>query len=291
MKFEDYPALYRSADSGSNRAQRHFLNSLRAEFILLCSLVVATGAKQSYAGWWAASLLLATILTGLLVHRYLVENDTKWYRCRALAESIKTSAWRFACRAQPYQDCEKVSIAVRNFLQDLIKIKADNRFIGDSLDENYSDADQITEKMFEVRKLSWEDRLSYYMNNRVREQRTWYAKKAAYNRSRRQFWFWFVVICYVLIAFAILADRFASVDLLTPINFLLIASTSSIGWLQVKRHGELAASYLLTAHEIGALLQTAGEVVDEETLSLYVTTAEFAFSREHTQWAARASGI
>ena len=88
-----------------------------------------------------------------------------------------------------------------------------------------------------------------------------------------------------------ISERFTSFEVFGATSAILVLITSSIRWLQIKRHGELAASYQLTAHEIGSLIQMRGDVDTEESPSEYVNKAEFAFSREHTQWAARSSTL
>jgi hypothetical protein len=291
MNFDDYPALYKSADSGSNKAQAAFLRSIRWEYTILAFLAGVTGSAFFYEGAWAVSLLLSSILIVLLVYRYNANNDVQWYKCRALAESIKTSTWRFCCRSHPYEDCEKREFAVRNFLSELNKIRSDNQFIGEALDESYSDTDQITEKMLELRASSLSERLTYYVDNRVKEQRAWYAQRSGFNKRRKKLWFRFALISYFLVFLFILIDEFSGFNLGIAVNVMLVAITSSIGWLQIKRHGELSASYQLTAHEIGTLLQERDAVETEDQLSEYVNRAEFAFSREHTQWAARSTVI
>lgn len=291
MEFSDYPGLYRSADSGSNNAQRAFLRSIRMEYVLLGTLAISTGSAPYYSGYWAVSLFLATVLMLLLLYRHHTNKDVQWYKCRALAESIKTSAWRFSCRAHPYEDVADRNIAIRNFLSDLHRIRSDNQFIGEALDERYSDKDQITEKMFRMRQGTVSERLNHYVEKRIKEQRAWYAKKSGFNKRRKALWFYFALFSYFAVFASILGGKFTSFDSDLFVNVLLVSITSSIGWLQIKRHGELAASYQLTAHEIGTLLQTKDEVKEESDLSDYVNKAEFAFSREHTQWAARSSAF
>ncbi|NOX74419.1 MAG: SLATT domain-containing protein [Alphaproteobacteria bacterium] len=68
---------------------------------------------------------------------------------------------------------------------------------------------------------------------------------------------------------------------------MIVLVTSALGWLQMKRHGELTASYNLTAHEIGIIRGNSDAVKTEEEFSDFVNEAELAFSREHTQWVAR----
>ncbi|WP_369038147.1 SLATT domain-containing protein [Roseovarius tolerans] len=105
--------------------------------------------------------------------------------------------------------------------------------------------------------------------------------------NRRKFWFGFSVLLYIVAAVLLLSEELDGPDLTWGFSFLLVVVTSSFGWIQVKRHGELAASYTLTAHEIGSIQTLALEISDETKLSEFVNAAEFAFSREHTQWQAR----
>jgi len=72
-----------------------------------------------------------------------------------------------------------------------------------------------------------------------------------------------------------------------PIEPLLLFSSSVIGWIQIKRHSELASSYTLTAREIGIAREEKSNISDEDQMSAFVNETELAFSREHTQWVAR----
>jgi SMODS and SLOG-associating 2TM effector domain 1 len=72
-----------------------------------------------------------------------------------------------------------------------------------------------------------------------------------------------------------------------PVEVIAVAASSVIGWMQLKRFDELASAYGLTAHEIGIIKTRFESVNDAATLSRFVSDAENAFSREHTQWAAR----
>lgn len=95
------------------------------------------------------------------------------------------------------------------------------------------------------------------------------------------------VLAYIAAAGLLLSENLGGPDLTWGFPFMLVMVTSIFGWIQVKRHGELAASYTLTAHEIGAIQALALGISTEAELSDFVNTAEFAFSREHTQWQAR----
>ena len=90
MNLEHYPALFRSADAASDARQRLYLNLIKAEYAFL--VVAAILFMDVFAGatfylFYALVFLgaLATFLT-----RALMKPEQHWYRCRALAESVKT---------------------------------------------------------------------------------------------------------------------------------------------------------------------------------------------------------
>ena len=103
----DFPALYRSADRASERAQRSYLRSLR---VRLGALLVAafggaltlTTAGGFHVGGGVAFFAFACALGAEL---YLATTSplTTWYEGRAAAESAKTLAWRYMVRAEPFE--------------------------------------------------------------------------------------------------------------------------------------------------------------------------------------------
>lgn len=74
---------------------------------------------------------------------------------------------------------------------------------------------------------------------------------------------------------------------LLPIDVAAVIASSILGWMQIKRYDELASAYGLTANEIGIIKSRYISVRTQDDLSAFVSDSENAFSREHTQWAAR----
>ena len=72
-----------------------------------------------------------------------------------------------------------------------------------------------------------------------------------------------------------------------PVDVTIALAAGVLSWIQAKRFTELSASYALTAHEIGFINEKSATIQSEEDFSKFVGDAENAFSREHTQWAAR----
>ena len=281
----EFPALYHSANNGSTVAQRKFLWTIRGEYILLfCVSVAGVFHRVCELNPLFISLLLF-ILAGLFLFKVVKKLDQDWYRCRALAESVKTSTWRFSMRSHPFQDTKTISIPKENFRNLLTDILKANRHIAQNLtaDDTY----QVTESMIAIRKLSISERLSYYVKNRINDQQNWYKKKSAENKRAFRFWIYLTLLIYLGGLISLNAHQFG----MPLANFFfdpfIVLATSAIGWLQMKRHGELIASYNLTAHEIGIIKIHLDSVETEESLSDFVNEAEIAFSREHTQWVAR----
>lgn len=281
----EYPALYDSANNGSIKAQSRFLRTARLEYFLLFCVSVASATRGISGINPLIITLLLVVLAGLFVFKIFKQLDQDWYRCRALAESVKTSTWRFSMRAHPFEDTGSIEIpkaSFRNLLRDILQA---NRHIAANLETAVTE--QVTDSMVEIRKLPLDQRMDYYVKNRIDNQRTWYSKKSKVNKNALTFWVTTTIVLYIIAAIALNAEQLGLPRATLAFDPLIVVATSALGWLQMKRHGELMASYNLTAHEIGIIRSNSGSVKSEEELSDFINEAELAFSREHTQWVAR----
>lgn len=287
MKQEDYPALFRSADSSSNDAQKTYLWLIRLQYGLLffAALIAAFSPTKAFL---VAYAILISISTGLLIFMAVKKPEKDWYSCRALAESIKTETWRFMMRAEPFEDAEKISEVRAKFAGALREILEANKHTGDAISRNPVQGEQITAQMTSTRAMALEDRKESYRTHRIDEQRAWYVAKSRSNKRMFSFWVWICIIVQIA-AIAIAVTRIGFPESLTiwPVEPLLVLASALIGWMQIKKFNELATAYSLTAHEIG-IIQTRSDAVEGEAdFSEFVNEAERAFSREHTQWVAR----
>lgn len=281
----EYPALYDSANSGSIKAQKRFLRTIRLEYFLLFLVSIAS-ATRGFSGLSPLLItLLLIVLAGIFVYKIVNKLDQDWYRCRALAESVKTSTWRFSMRAHPYENTDNIEIPKANFRNLLRDILQANKHIATNLET--AEVEQVTSSMIDIRYMSLEERIAYYVNNRIDDQRVWYSKKSRANKNALSFWVVVTISFYLIAAIALNAKQFGLPFATLAFDPMVVLVTSALGWLQMKRHGELVASYNLTAHEIGIIKGRSEAVDTEEELSNFVNEAELAFSREHTQWVAR----
>lgn len=281
----EYPALYDSANEGSIKAQKRFLRTIRFEYLLLFLVSIASATRGLSGLNPLVITLLLVVLAGLFVFKIVNKLDQDWYRCRALAESVKTSTWRFSMRAHPFEDTENIEIPtanLRNLLRDILRA---NRHIAANLETAASE--QVTASMIDIRKLSLEQRMAYYIKNRIDNQRIWYSKKSKENKNALSFWVVVTISLYLIAAIALNAEQLGLPFATLAFDPMIVLVTSALGWLQMKRHGELMASYNLTAHEISIIKGNSETVKTEEEMSDFINEAELAFSREHTQWVAR----
>jgi hypothetical protein len=285
---EDFPGLYQSADLASLNAQFLYFFGLGIYLVLLvCAAFVSFAWPTNIEGaLTSAALFLLTL--GVLVGLKVKKPDDIWYNGRAVAESVKTRTWRWMMRAEPYQDVDNFELISKQFISDLKSILVQNRSLSHELSSSAKVFDPISEKMKSIRQLSLSERLEVYQEQRIKNQADWYSKKSLFNKRRSFQWFCVSVVLHV-VAIAMLLYRIKEPSVSVPIEAVATAAGAVLTWLQAKKHNELNSSYGLTAHEIVLIKGEALSIKSERDFSEFVVNSESAFSREHTQWAARKS--
>ncbi|WP_238833274.1 DUF4231 domain-containing protein [Vibrio vulnificus] len=100
--------MYQVADKASLCAQTFLLRLTVLHALLLIigtTLAINVQPQREYSLIMAIFYLAAVALSVFLgVKKY----EKTWYNGRAVAESIKTSTWRYTMRAVPFEDSESV---------------------------------------------------------------------------------------------------------------------------------------------------------------------------------------
>jgi hypothetical protein len=281
----DFPALFRSADRESLRAQRSYLRSL---MVRLGALLVAafggaltlTTAAGFQIGGGLAFLAFACAL-GAELFLATTSPLATWYEGRAAAESAKTLAWRYMVRGEPFEvdepDVDKQFLAqTHSLLQDLQSL---------SLGTGEPDAHQITDRMRQIRALDFEERRQIYLVDRIADQQRWYSEKARWNDRRARSWVLVSIVLEIagLIGGALKAFGWINFDLL---GFLAAAAGCVMAWIEAKQHRNLATAYGIASQELASIATELPMVSSEERWAALVGQAEEAISREHTLWRA-----
>lgn len=282
-----YPALYTAAGQLSAESQKSYLRLIRVEYaLLIAASILSLDLSNAPIYFVVYAFVFLSSLT-VLITRSWKKPEQDWYKGRALAESIKTSSWRYCMRAEPFGDVDDVARRRAEFRNHLRAILEANHHIGERIPPDAAANDQITTSMESTRALSLDDRKALYEEYRIREQRIWYARKAAVNKRASLWWMIAGIMAYAGAILLVLLRIAFPEHKIWPIEPLIVIASSIIGWTQVKKFNELASSYTLTAHEIGIIQSRIQEINSEMAFSDFINEAEQAFSREHTQWVAR----
>lgn len=182
MEREDYPPLSQIAGHVSQDGQRWYMRLIVIELgvALLAAVLVDIGSafpgdiRVTFAAVAIGFLLVALAIQVIRLLR-LVRFDEKWFEGRAVAESIKTTAWRYMMQVPPFDLPDR---ADAEFAGRLENVRQESRIIRRGVAGR---APEITDRMRQTRDLGWEDRRRFYVEARLDDQIAWYRTKARFN--------------------------------------------------------------------------------------------------------------
>jgi hypothetical protein len=282
----DLPGLFRAADGASGRGQRSYFRSMAAR-LGLAVLAAVSGAvtlEVASRGIDAAAIVTTLAFVGVLVVD-VFESQTRpgadWYRGRALAESVKTLAWRYAVGGAPFPLDVGAEEAENRFLTRIESLLRDlPTVIGAP-----SRGPAITAAMRDLRGRSLAERQQAYLTGRIGDQQEWYAARAEQHGRRANRLQAAGMLLEILGVAAALCEvlRLVTFDLAGIIAAMIAALAA---WMTGKQYRANSTAYTLASHEL-ALVRTRLELpVPEPEWSGLVADAEAAISREHTTWRA-----
>jgi SMODS and SLOG-associating 2TM effector domain 1/SMODS and SLOG-associating 2TM effector domain 3 len=280
------PPLHERSDELSLEAQQNYLSSSLFELgaMNLAAVVAATSFTLSIHGSqikvpYAISGMLFAVALLARLRRQRRGHKNEWFLQRALAESTKSLAWRYAMGGQPFPKDLPAAEASALF-------RARTRLVISGPDHIPDDSDVITRSMVDARASSLNARKATYLTGRIVDQYEWYTAKARYNRRRE------VQLGYLGASVQITALFGAALSALSIVNFdtlgVCAATTASLeAYAQLRQHRNLATAYEIAARDLNQVevIISNGEF-DESEWSTLVDDAEEAISREHTSWLA-----
>jgi hypothetical protein len=290
--YDELPALYRASDKASITAQNQFvvLTSINLGLMLMAaiagSLTLSDTSMKTMLAITSAILLTIGIFVTIIIRTTKLERV--WYDGRAIAESVKTLAWRYMTGCDPYS-IDLGSKADEMFISSLHSLLVERKTFAAKLGSQYNREQQITDKMRIVRSLGTDERKRIYLSERIDEQRKWYSGKTEVNLISANRMFMGTIASQalaIIFAFTIVVWQ-GSIIKLTGVFTTLAAAF--MAWTQMRRNEEQAQSYGLATQELNFIFEQSSQVRTEKELSTYVVNSENAISREHTMWLARRS--
>ena len=286
LTYSDLPGFFRDADEASGRGQRRtlFWSAVRLFSAIVAAFGSALTLHVGRVNVWACIAMVGFALAfaaEIVLAAQQPERD--WYSGRAVAESVKTLAWRYAVGGAPFSrslpDAEAGQL-MRERLAEIVT-KGRDRIVLASGDPD------ITAKMRELRNMTFADRRFAYLNGRIDDQRIWYAQNAARN-SGRALKLRVMLIVGEMLAVILAAGRAFGVWEVDMSGVLASIVASGAAWLGLRQYSNLTSAYSVAASELSLL---HGNLVDasDGNWARAVADAEEAISREHTMWLASRS--
>ncbi|MGW4893731.1 DUF4231 domain-containing protein [Kitasatospora sp. NPDC004240] len=293
VEAELLPELFRTADRASLDGQRRTLRWYRG-LIAMLVLAAVVGSlpgpeKRGDADITPLFSVIAFLVAGYFWWRLRTANPQgRWYEARAVAESVKTLAWKYAVRARPFHGEAESAEVDRGYLAQLEDVL---RAFDDPAIVPPDTVAEITPEMRRVRAGNLSSRRTLYLRTRVEGQRTWYRARADAYESQATSWGLGVAALIILGGAAAVAQATGTL----PVHVFGASSAAAaaiIAWTQLKQLRPLASAYQLAAR----VLENVGNQLSdldlkapdaEASWARLAAEAEDAVSREHTTWRAK----
>jgi hypothetical protein len=283
------PGLFHAADQASIEGQRRHLRLTAARLSLAVAAAMAgavtvtlRGGSVNLAAFVSAGCFVAALaLEIVLLHD---APEKLWYDGRAIAESVKTLAWRYVAGGTPFgiqlSRRKADELLLRRF-EELLRLLPSEGLRPEL-------APPITPQMRLLREAPLGKRQEAYLRERILDQQRWYAARASRHRRSARRWQFALAAVEVAGVAAAIARAFGAVHWdLAGIAAAMVGAGAA--WLAVKQHGANASAYSLALHELALVRGKLEEVTSEREWASAVSDAEEAISREHTTWRASRS--
>jgi len=306
------PDLFATADDGAIRSQRWHFAFVWVELVFVSLAAVAEligrqfapaiadllhihGGPISVAVFtisatelrnWIGGNIVATVFMIIailaFVARFWFRRAEFWRKQRALAEAIKSLAWRYVMHG----------ISREAYLEEYSKQRQQSTDL--RLPPPQDNATLITDAMTKIHDATPEEQYTVYLKDRLRNQRIWYSNKATLFRKRTKWLHWDRGIAY-------------GVGLLVvPIVGIFIAGIGSGGfavvttiaggfatWLVSRHYDDLSQSYTIMAHKLLEFETRAASILPESqargasqqaSWAAFINEVETFLDGEHQVW-------
>ncbi len=292
MEKKDYPLLFQESDARALKAQKNYFRLILLKILLLIIVALITSTnwigqsifRTPVAIVLAMTMIFSITLTAIMNIRH---SDENWLFSRKMAEEIKTATWKYMMKVGDYQGSLPDKEAERIFLKSIDEIMHSNSKVCSQLSLAATDVSQITGHMKKIRKNNLKNRMAYYYQERIHDQRCWYANKAKWNRNQEVKWFtitWLLELVAVSIAVVniVLADM-----VIQPVSAVLAAGGGVLSWVNARSYKEPAESYGIISNELALLEERTRNIADEEGFNEIVKEVESLIMKEHYIWLSR----
>jgi hypothetical protein len=153
---DEFPAMYRASDKASLAAQKQFVVFTLMNLSLMILSAIVGSLTLSDTSIKATLAIISAILLTIGIFFTIFIRTTKlervWYDGRAIAESVKTLAWRYMTCSSPYS-IDLGSKADEMFISSLHALLMERKTFASRLVGLFNTEQQITNRMRMVREV------------------------------------------------------------------------------------------------------------------------------------------
>jgi len=284
------PAIYHVADRAATTTRRRYMRLVAANLgLVLAATVVASLSAPSddvrrvqaliTAGVFGLSL---TLSLAMATSKY----DRVWVKSRALAESIKSTAWRFAMSAAPF-DAMPTKEAEQKLLAQLEKLVREAPTVAGL--SAADDRAEITNAMVALRHAPVDVRRDRYATDRIADQRDWFAARAVSAARAGRAWGALLIGAQTAGFVAALVMVWSPGARFNARAVFAAFAAASLGWLRATQHREVAATYTAMSQTLKLSGESARRADTEDALTAIVVETETALEQENGAWMQRRS--
>lgn len=292
MKDENYPRLFQDADSLAVATEKKYYWLVRSKIaLLITSAVMASFTLESQSNFGVMATvglsLVLVVSMGLTAYTRIKNYDQVWSNSRVVAESVKAETWVYVARSGSYGGKAESDKSEELFLTRLREILQKHPSLYPHLASDLEKGAQITDYMGQMRSQDIGARATYYVGQRIHDQRLWYMKKAKWNRDQGSLWFaigWALEICAIGFSIVLIGQRNAGIN---PIGIVGAAGAGALSWIGSRSYNEASESYGFIAQELLLNEEKAKHLSKQEDLDKMTADVEGVISKEHMVWLAR----
>jgi len=155
----EYPKVYSYADEKSAKKQRLYFRLLISEYALL--FVIAFNSFITYESKYVVSFVLIVILVVFFFIKKMFSLASEWYKYRALAESVKTTCWRYVMKAEPFNNDDQ-HCNFEEFKKSLTETIKDSNAIPKKIKPEILNNSTVTDSMRKLESLTLEEKKEIY---------------------------------------------------------------------------------------------------------------------------------
>ncbi len=287
------PDSYECFNNLSKLCQKRYLSIVGWQLILLLliSLIASIPVIDANCGQYEKvkhfiQLLLIFIVLILMIRQFRSNYMDGWQKTRFLAESILSQSWLLFFKIDKYDNSlnnslqifhdriksMKSEINITNYLRFLSPVSIDNdkpKWVADNFN------------------LTNDEKIEYYIKNRLNDQELYYYKKTLYNTKKGERFFWFGLCSMGLGA---ILTVLTIMDLVPNFSYLGLFTTLAaavFSWKQTKRFEELSSTYSVAIDELKDFKKKLLLSPTENRTKEIVYDVEKAISREHKMWVSK----